>query len=187
MTAALREAWGRTGAGALALLMAVSFLTACDTTSATKASSASGGQTAPMTAAPADRGRGPAGAPAPIGPVSTSQEYLDVNIGSEIRFDYDAYDLRPDARATVERWAEWLQQNPSVTVTVEGHCDERGTREYNLGLGERRATAARNYLIALGIGGNRVGTLSYGKERPVCVSSTDDCWGRNRRDSLRVN
>jgi peptidoglycan-associated lipoprotein len=185
MTTTLSGCWGRKGAGALALVAALAFLSACETPKTQSADASGGGQ---VSAAPGPATQvQPAGTAAALGPVSTSQEYLDLNIGSEIRFDYDAYDLRPEARATVERWAQWMQQNPTVTVTVEGHCDERGTREYNLGLGERRTTSARNYLIALGIGANRVGTLSYGKERPICVGSTEECWGRNRRDSLRVN
>ena len=116
-----------------------------------------------------------------------SQEDLVVNVGSQIHFDYDKSNLRTDARKVVERWADWLQQYPAVTVTIEGHCDERGTREYNLGLGERRADAARKYLIALGVNADRVGTISYGKERPLCVSSNDGCWAQNRRGMLLVN
>lgn len=116
-----------------------------------------------------------------------SQEDLVVNIGSQIQYDYDRSNLRSDARKVVERWAGWLQQYPALTVTIEGHCDERGTREYNLGLGERRADSARKYLIALGINADRVGTISYGKERPVCVSSNDACYGQNRRGMLLVN
>ena len=83
--------------------------------------------------------------------------------------------------------ADWLQQYPAVTVTIEGHCDERGTREYNLGLGERRADSARKYLIALGVNADRIGTISYGKERPACVSSNEACWSQNRRGMLLVN
>jgi peptidoglycan-associated lipoprotein len=116
-----------------------------------------------------------------------SQEDLVLNVGGQIQFDYDKSNLRPDARQVVERWADWLQQYPAVTVTIEGHCDERGTREYNLGLGERRADSARKYLIALGINADRVGTISYGKERPSCVSSNEACWSQNRRDMLLVN
>lgn len=119
--------------------------------------------------------------------VPGSQEDLVLNVGSQIQFDFDKSNLRPDARKVVERWADWLQQYPAVTVTIEGHCDERGTREYNLGLGERRADSARKYLIALGINADRVGTISYGKERPLCVSSHEACWSQNRRDMLLVN
>jgi peptidoglycan-associated lipoprotein len=116
-----------------------------------------------------------------------SQEDLVLNVGSQIQFAYDKSNLRTNARRTVERWADWMQQYPAVTVTIEGHCDERGTREYNLGLGERRADSARKYLIALGVNADRIGTISYGKERPVCVSSNEACWLQNRRGMLNVN
>lgn len=121
------------------------------------------------------------------GPAPGSQEELDLSVGSLIYFDFDKYDLKPEARATIERWAQWLDQNPSVTVTIEGHADERGTREYNLGLGERRATSARNYLLALNVNADRIGTISYGKERPVCATSNEACWSQNRRDHMIVN
>jgi peptidoglycan-associated lipoprotein len=116
-----------------------------------------------------------------------SQEDLVLNVGSQIQFGYDQSNLRDGDRKVVERWADWLKQYPAVTVTIEGHCDERGTREYNLGLGERRADSARKYLIALGINADRIGTISYGKERPLCVSSNDACYSQNRRDMLLVN
>jgi peptidoglycan-associated lipoprotein len=119
--------------------------------------------------------------------VPGSQEDLVLNVGSQIQFAYDKSNLRADARRVVERWADWLRQYPAVTVTIEGHCDERGTREYNLGLGERRADSARKYLIALGINADRMGTISYGKERPLCVSSNEACYSQNRRDMLLVN
>ena len=99
-------------------------------------------------------------------------------------FDTDRYDLQPQARSTIESWAAWLRNNPSAVVTIEGHADERGTREYNLGLGERRATAAKNYLVALGISANRVNTISYGKERPVDGGHNETAWAKNRRSVL---
>ena len=119
--------------------------------------------------------------------VPGSQEDLVLKVGDQIQFDLDKSVLRADARQIVERWADWLQQYPAVMVTIEGHCDERGTREYNLGLGERRADAARKFLIALGVNGDRIGTISYGKERPLCVSSNEGCWAQNRRGMLLVN
>ena len=85
------------------------------------------------------------------------------------------------ARATLQKQAAWLQRFGSVTLIVEGHCDERGTREYNLGLGARRAQAAKDYLTSLGVAGARLETISFGKERPVCVESTEACWSQNRR------
>ncbi|MDP6342547.1 MAG: peptidoglycan-associated lipoprotein Pal [Alphaproteobacteria bacterium] len=116
-----------------------------------------------------------------------SQEDLVLNVGDRVFFDFDKSDLKQKARQTVERWSEWMKQHPAVTVTVQGHCDERGTREYNLGLGERRADSVRKYLIALGVNADRVGTISYGKERPVCVSSNEGCWSQNRRGVMVVN
>ncbi len=134
-------------------------------------------QAQPVTAQPAVR----------EGPAPGSQEDLDLNVGSLVFFNYDQSDLTSEAQATVTRWAEWLRQYPAVTVTLEGHCDERGTREYNLGLGERRASSARNFLVALGIDDSRLGTISYGKERPVCGGSNEACWSQNRRDHMIVN
>lgn len=116
-----------------------------------------------------------------------SQEDLVANVGDRIFFGYDESDLKPEAREQVERWAAWLKANPSVSVIIEGHADERGTREYNLGLGERRADSAAKYLVALGINSVRVGTISYGKERPVCGTSNEACWSQNRRDVMMVN
>jgi peptidoglycan-associated lipoprotein len=99
----------------------------------------------------------------------------------EIYFDFDAYDLRPDARATLKTNAEWLRKNPAVRVDIEGHCDERGTTEYNLALGGKRAQAAKDYLTALGVSPNRLVTTSYGEEAPVCRENREGCWQRNRR------
>ncbi len=96
-------------------------------------------------------------------------------------FDYDQSDLREDARTALSANAEWLKKFSSIQVLIEGHCDERGTSAYNLALGDRRANAARDYLDSLGIAATRARTVSYGKERPVCTESTEDCWQRNRR------
>jgi len=96
-------------------------------------------------------------------------------------FDLDQHDIRPDQEATIRAWAEWLRAHNGAVFLVEGHADERGTREYNLGLGARRATSVRNYLVSLGVEANRVRTLSYGKERPAEAGSTEDAWAKNRR------
>ena len=96
-------------------------------------------------------------------------------------FELDKYELNNSAEITLRGQASWLNQNPSRNIVVEGHCDERGTREYNLGLGERRANAVRDYLTSLGVAPSRIRTISYGKERPVCVGSNEDCWSKNRR------
>jgi peptidoglycan-associated lipoprotein len=96
-------------------------------------------------------------------------------------FDFNKADIREDARQALTRTAEFLRSYPQVKVTIEGHCDERGSTEYNLGLGERRAQAAKNYLISLGIAAGRMETVSWGKERPFCAEHTEECWQLNRR------
>lgn len=101
--------------------------------------------------------------------------------GDRVFFDTDRYELRPAARSTVENWAGWMRSNPSATVTIEGHADERGTREYNLALGDRRAVSARNYLVALGVDGSRIRIVSYGKERPSSTGHSEAAWQQNRR------
>ena len=103
------------------------------------------------------------------------------NVGDRVFFDTDQSTIREDGRQTLNRQAEWLKKYGNYQVTVEGHCDERGTREYNLALGERRANAARQYLVAQGIPASRIKTISYGKERPDLVGSDEAAWARNRR------
>lgn len=121
------------------------------------------------------------------GPRPGSQEDLVANVGDRVFYDFDKSDLKPEARRTIERWAAWMKQYPNVTVTVEGHCDERGTREYNLGLGDRRANAAKNFLVSLGVEARRVATISYGKERPAVLGSNDAAYAQNRRGVMVVN
>ena len=103
------------------------------------------------------------------------------NVGDRVFFDTDSSTVREDGRQTLNRQAEWLKKYGNYQITIEGHCDERGTREYNLALGERRANAARQYLIAQGIPASRLKTVSYGKERPDPVGSDEAAWSRNRR------
>ena len=103
------------------------------------------------------------------------------NVGDRVFFDTDASTVREDGRQTLNKQAEWLKKYTNYQITVEGHCDERGTREYNLALGERRANAARQYLIAQGIPAARIKTISFGKERPDPVGSDEAAWARNRR------
>ena len=98
-----------------------------------------------------------------------------------IYFDTDKFDIDSEDQAALRQQAQYLQQYPNVRATVEGHADERGTREYNIALGERRANAAKNYLVSLGVGADRVTTVSYGKERPVALGSNEQAWARNRR------
>ena len=121
------------------------------------------------------------------GIVSGSQEDLIVNVGDRVFFAYDSSDLDSDALELLQDQVAWLKQNSDVSVTIEGHCDERGTREYNLALGEKRAQAVKNYLIGLGINPDRVSTISYGKERPAVVGSNDGAWAQNRRSVTLVN
>ena len=96
-------------------------------------------------------------------------------------FDYDKYDIRPDARAALDSIAAWLNKNRNINVLIEGHCDERGTNEYNLALGEKRANAAKEYLLARGITAKRINTISYGEEKPLCTEQNEDCYQKNRR------
>ena len=98
-----------------------------------------------------------------------------------VHFGTDLFDIDPEARAILDTQAEWLQKFPNVRITIEGHCDERGTREYNLALGDRRANAAKNYLAARGVSPARITTISYGKERPIALGSDESSWAQNRR------
>ena len=110
-----------------------------------------------------------------------STQDFTVNVGDRIFFDTDSSAVRADAQATLQRQAQWLSRYGNYSITIEGHADERGTREYNIALGARRAAATRDYLIAQGVAGNRLKTISYGKERPVAVCDDISCWSQNRR------
>ena len=127
-------------------------------------------------------GAGGAGAATP-----GSQQDFVVNVGDRVFFTVDSSDLTTEARGTLDRQAGWLAKYPRYAVTVEGHADERGTREYNIALGARRATAARDYLIARGVPSTRLKTISYGKERPVAVCDAENCWNQNRRAVTVLN
>lgn len=113
--------------------------------------------------------------------VPGSQQDLVANVGDRVFFDLDQSSLSDEARATLQRQAEWAKKYPANQLTIEGHADERGTREYNLALGQRRANSAKDYLVSLGVDGARLTTISYGKERPVCLESNENCWAQNRR------
>lgn len=110
-----------------------------------------------------------------------SQQDFTVNVGDRVFFDTDSSVIRPDGQATLARQAQWLAKYPNYPVTVEGHADERGTREYNLALGQRRAVAVRDYLASKGVPASRMKIISYGKERPVAVCDDPSCWNQNRR------
>jgi peptidoglycan-associated lipoprotein len=160
----------------LAPLAVLAILAACESTPEQKASTA--GQTTTSTAEP---GTDTGSQVSEQGVVPGSQEDLAQNVGDRVYFDFDSSVLTPEARQTLEAQAEWLKRYGEVRFMVEGHCDERGTREYNLALGERRAAAAKNYLVALGIDEGRLETISYGKERPYALEHDESAWSQNRR------
>lgn len=116
-----------------------------------------------------------------------SPEDLVENVGDRVFFGYDSFSLTSEARSVLERQAEWLSQYSTLSITIEGHADERGTREYNLALGERRANAVRSYLVALGVNASRVSVVSYGKERPVVFDNDASAWSQNRRGVTTIN
>ena len=120
------------------------------------------------------------------GPVPGSDEDF-YSLGDRVFFDLDKFSLKAAARRVLERQADWLNTYENVSITIEGHCDERGTREYNLALGERRASALKNYLISLGVDPGRISTLSYGKERPDALGSNEAAWSQNRRGVSVIN
>ena len=115
-----------------------------------------------------------------------TQEDLVVNVGDRVFFNYDKFTIKPDGRKTLEKQAAWMKANSSVTVTIQGHADERGTRDYNLALGDRRANSVKDYLVSLGVKPARVNTISYGKERPVATGSNEAAWTQNRRGVTKV-
>jgi peptidoglycan-associated lipoprotein len=120
------------------------------------------------------------------GPPGSQQDFV-VNVGDRVFFETDSTELTPTARATLDKQAQWLNQYPRYTFTIEGHADERGTREYNIALGARRATTVRNFLAQNGVAPNRIRTISYGKERPVAVCNDISCWSQNRRAQTVLN
>jgi len=136
----------------------------------------------PQTTPPA-----PAAAPTTSSIAPGSAEDLRVNVGDTVHFDYNKYAILDTDKATLQRQAAWLARYPSVRITIEGHADERGTREYNLALGARRANAVKEYLVSLGVSAARLETISYGKERPVCSESTEACWAQNRRGVTTIS
>lgn len=122
------------------------------------------------------------------GPVTPgTQRDFSVNVGDLVYFSSDSTDLTPESQATLQKQSQWLKQYPQFSITIEGHADERGTREYNIALGARRATAVRNYLAQNGVNASRLKTISYGKERPVAVCNDISCWSQNRRAQTVLN
>jgi peptidoglycan-associated lipoprotein len=168
----------------LALLLPALALAACDTTpsdTGTSTGTGTGG------AAPGGISSSTVGTSRPGGPITGDQlsEMLRrQGVSDRVFFPTDSSSLTQEGRNTIDGWARLMRENPSLTAAVEGHADERGTREYNLALGERRAAAARNHLVSLGIQQQRVTTVSYGKERPAVVGSNEAAWAQNRRGVL---
>jgi peptidoglycan-associated lipoprotein len=141
---------------------------------------AEGANLAPPTATPPPA---PAGTPAARPPAS---DFVESSALKDVYFDFDKSDIRPDAERALDADATWMKRNPGYLVLIEGHCDERGTNEYNLALGERRARATMNYLVSHGIGASRLTIVSYGEERPQCRERNEGCWAKNRRAHFLV-
>ena len=180
----------------MSLLLAGLMITGCARRPATTAASAA--TPAPAAApspAPAPAPSAPSPAPAPPAPAAAApapaprpvpKEFMAVAALKEVYFDFDKYDIRPEDAKTLDANATWLKSNGDNLVLIEGHCDERGTNEYNLALGERRAKSTMNYLVSQGIQANRITIISYGEERPVCTEKTEACWAKDRRANFLV-
>ena len=122
----------------------------------------------------------------PMGPVEGSREHFVETAGDRVFFDLDRHDLSNEARTVLRRQAAWLASYPGARIMIAGNCDERGTREYNLALGARRANAAREYLVSQGVDPSRINTTSYGKENPTCTQSNETCWAVNRNATTTI-
>jgi peptidoglycan-associated lipoprotein len=157
----------------LACLLSVALLSACSSSDNSKNANGAGGSTT-------SSGYGAGGPGGPGHAIPGTQEDLVQSAGDRIFFDTDRNTLTPQATATLDRQAAWLQQYPQVNVWVAGNCDERGTEEYNLALGQRRAAADSDYLVAHGTNRSRIETISYGKSRPIDAASTPEAWAQNR-------
>jgi peptidoglycan-associated lipoprotein len=146
---------------------------------------------APVTQAPPpapapERPSPPPVAQAPTGPVPGSIQDFVVNVGDRVYFDYDKYDVRSDAQPVLSAQAAWLVKYPSVKVRIEGNADERGTREYNLALGSRRANSVKEFLTSRGVGADRIETISYGKEMPIDPGTSEEAYAKNRNDHTAI-
>ncbi len=166
----------------LASALLVFFLAACSTTPKDTADSSGSGSTSTSSDVSSSAETTESASIEP-----GSQEDLIVNVGDRVFFNYDSSELDTDAQELLQDQVAWLKQYSDVSIIIEGHCDERGTREYNLALGEKRAQSVKNYIINLGISADRVSTISYGKERPAVVGSNDGAWAQNRRSVTIVN
>jgi peptidoglycan-associated lipoprotein len=175
--------WNSTDATELSIAPEVGAVTAqgstkvtpSDSTTYTITASGPGGSTSSTATVTVNA---PSPPPPPKGP---SDDELFLREVRDAYFDYDKADIRPDARAALSQTADFLKGHPSIKATIEGHCDERGSTEYNLALGDRRATAVKQYLVSLGVSADRLSTVSFGKEKPFCNESNESCWQQNRR------
>ncbi len=158
----------------LSVLAAVALLAACETAPESSGSTQSSGAASTTSSSSGS-------SMSAVQIQGGTQEDLVVNVGDRVFFAFDSSELSAEARASLEKQAAWMKKFGGVRVVVEGHCDERGTREYNLALGERRANAAKDYLVALGVNPARVKTISYGKERPAALGHNETAWAQNRR------
>ena len=158
----------------LSIFAAAALLAACESAPSDTGAKGGAGQTSPAVTGGA-------------GIMKGSKEDFIANVGDRVFFDFDKYTLRADAKATLDKQAAWLKAYPNYSLTIEGHADERGTREYNLALGEKRANSVKEYLIAGGVAASRVKTVSYGKERPVALGSNEAAWSQNRRGVTVLN
>ena len=168
----------------LLAICAVAFLfTACETASNVAVDSASGSSSSSATAA----GAGSSSSSSSTTATQMSDAEKLAQVGNTVYFGFDSSELAGEAQATLDRQAAFLNVNPTMVVIIEGHADERGTREYNLALGDRRAVAVRDYLLAKGLNAARVRTVSYGKERPAVSGSNEESWAKNRRAATVLN
>ncbi len=173
----------------LAVAVAAAMMWGCSSTPDEQSSTSTTGDSGAPTTSTAASDQGVTSSELPSEsaiPPGSSEDFV-VNVGDRVHFGFDRFDLTNEARGILEAQAKWLERHGSIAVTVAGHADERGTREYNLALGERRAISVRNYLIALGIDPSRIRTVSYGKERPVDPGSTEDAWAKNRRGVTQID
>ena len=162
--------------------------TGAATTTPTPTAAPAPSSSEPATAAPTP-GSGSTAAPAPApapGARPSPKEFIAVAEMRDVFFDFDKYDVRPSDAKILDANAAWLKTNAEHLVLIEGHCDERGTNEYNLALGERRAKSTMNYLVSQGIQASRITIISYVEERPVCTEKTEECWAKNRRAHFHV-
>ena len=163
----------------LALCGALLLVVGCETTPEESADTSGSGAGA-GTGASVNQNDGGGTEMAAVEPTKTLQDILVEEVGDRVFFDYDRSVVRADGEETLRRQAAFLKSHPDITIAVSGHCDERGTREYNLALGERRANATKNYLVSLGIEPGRISTISFGKERPIVLGHNEAAWAQNR-------